>query len=185
MKAVRSCAVCGKKHFKFELIRLVRNQSGKIFVDPTQTAPGRGAYICPELACTERLGKRKELDRAFRTRVDAELYEKIRPELENMVKSTKIFSFVGLAFRAGKVAVGTAAVEEALHKKRAKLLILAEDISVRSEKHFKNLTETTGIQILRTGTKTSWGKLFGRRELGVLVILDVHFAKGILEAEKN
>jgi len=102
-----------------------------------------------------------------------------------MLESTKIFSFVGLAFRAGKVAAGTAAAEEALHKKRAHLLILAEDVSANTETRFKELSEKTGIPILKTGTKAAWGAFFKRKELGVLGVLDTHFAKGILEAEQN
>ncbi len=100
-------------------------------------------------------------------------------------RSSKIESLVGLAYRAGKVALGTAAVEEVLQKKKAKLLILSADISANTENHFVRLLENSGSQLLKTGTKRNWGARFGRKELAVLAILDVHFASGILEAVKE
>lgn len=185
MKAIRSCVVCGKKCLKWGLIRLAYTGNGRIVVDVGQRLPGRGAYICPEQKCVQNLGKRRELDRAFRRKIEASLYETLRNELETVVHSSKVESLVGLAFRAGKVALGTAAVEEMLHKKKAKLLILAKDISTSTERHFGNLAENSGIPILKIGTKAAWGASFKRKELGVLAVLDRNFARGILGAEKS
>ena len=181
MKGIRTCVVCGKKRFKFSLVRLVRAASGEIAIDPAQTESGRGAYLCPDRECVNRLSH-GQLARAFRTRIDAEQTHRIRLELENLLGETKLFSLVGLAFRAGKVAAGTAAAEEAIQKKKARLLILADDISANTEEKFQRLAKSADIPILRAGTKASWGNIFKRDELGVLVILDSHFAKGILQA---
>ncbi len=181
MRAIRTCVVCGKKRFKFSLVRLVRTESGDIAVDPAQTGPGRGAYLCPDRECVNRLSYR-HLARAFRIRIDAGQTERIRLKLENLLGETKLFSLAGLAFRAGKVAAGTAATEEAIQKKKARLLILADDISANTEEKFQRLAKSADIPILKAGTKASWGTFFKRDELGVLAILDRHFAKGILQA---
>ncbi len=101
-----------------------------------------------------------------------------------MMRSSKLESLVGLARRAGKVAAGTAAVEEALLKKKARLVLLANDVSPNTQEQIVRLAETVGVSVLKTGTKRAWGTLFQRKELGVLAILDVNFAKGILSVKE-
>jgi len=36
-----------------ELVRLVRNPDGTVMLDARGSAPGRGAYVCPETSCLE------------------------------------------------------------------------------------------------------------------------------------
>ena len=48
-----------------------------------------------------------------------------------------ILSRVSMARRAGKLTPGSAAVREAITKKRAKLVLIAADISAKSEKEIK------------------------------------------------
>ncbi|MFL5320588.1 MAG: YlxR family protein [Myxococcaceae bacterium] len=61
----RSCIGCGAKRPKRELNRLVLMSEGQPALDTTQTAPGRGAYLCGE-GCLKAAIKRKALQRAFR-----------------------------------------------------------------------------------------------------------------------
>ena len=42
----RTCVACGSKKPKVELVRVARSPQGKVAVDTTGKAPGRGAYIC-------------------------------------------------------------------------------------------------------------------------------------------
>ena len=42
---MRSCVVTGEKCEKKELIRVVRDNTGKVFIDITGKANGRGAYL--------------------------------------------------------------------------------------------------------------------------------------------
>ena len=64
---IRSCAACGQRLPKRQLIRIVRGLSGKVDVDTTGKLAGRGAYLCnTELCWTEGLSKGR-LDRALRT----------------------------------------------------------------------------------------------------------------------
>jgi predicted RNA-binding protein YlxR (DUF448 family) len=49
----RSCVACRQVKSKRELIRVVRAPDGKILVDETGKANGRGAYLCRDRACWE------------------------------------------------------------------------------------------------------------------------------------
>ncbi len=74
----RTCMGCNSKKNKNELIRLVLNKSGEMFVDETGKAEGRGAYICNDIECLEKSIKTKRLERVFKTKINNQLYENIR-----------------------------------------------------------------------------------------------------------
>lgn len=74
----RTCTGCREKKDKKELIRIVINKQGEINVDRTGKMPGRGAYICDNVDCLEKAIKTKSLERSFETKIDEEVYEKLR-----------------------------------------------------------------------------------------------------------
>ena len=71
---LRKCTGCQEMKNKKELIRIVRSDEGA----------GRGAYICPSAECLEKARKSKGLERSFKSSVPAEVYEKLREELEQI-----------------------------------------------------------------------------------------------------
>ena len=77
---IRMCAVCRNHFDKKELVRVVKNKNGKIFVDTTFKAEGRGAYVCKNPECIARLEKTKALNRAFKCEVPAHIYSEIKGE---------------------------------------------------------------------------------------------------------
>ena len=66
---------------KKELIRIVKNKEGNIFVDKTGKANGRGAYLCDNIECLEKAIKTKRLERTFETAIDGKIYEDLRGEI--------------------------------------------------------------------------------------------------------
>ena len=73
-KPIRTCICCRREFVKSELKRIVATKDGKVFLDESGKANGRGAYICGEEACMQKLIKSKALDRAFKVEVPAEVY---------------------------------------------------------------------------------------------------------------
>ena len=74
----RTCIGCNSKKNKNELIRIVKNKEGKISIDKTGKAAGRGAYICDNIECLERAIKTKKIDKAFEMKINNEIYESLR-----------------------------------------------------------------------------------------------------------
>ena len=74
----RTCLGCNKAKPKNELIRIVKQSDGKIFVDKTGKAEGRGAYICNNVECLEKAIKSKRSSRNFETEINNEIYESLR-----------------------------------------------------------------------------------------------------------
>ena len=69
---------CNKKKDKKDLIRIVKNKANEILVDKTGKLNGRGAYICNNVECLEKLKKSKRLNRVFEINISDEIYESLR-----------------------------------------------------------------------------------------------------------
>ena len=74
----RTCMGCNQKKYKKELIRIVKNKNNEISVDRTGKKEGRGAYICDDVNCLEKLIKSKRLERVFEMSISDEIYESLR-----------------------------------------------------------------------------------------------------------
>ena len=77
-KPARTCIACNEKKEKRELLRIVKSKDGIIEVDLKKKKNGRGAYICKNEECLEKLIKTKKLEKVFDTEISSELYENIR-----------------------------------------------------------------------------------------------------------
>jgi len=65
---IRTCAGCGAKAPKPELVRYVLRDGAPV-ADPDQRAAGRGAYVHDDPACLERATRRGGFPRAFRAQL--------------------------------------------------------------------------------------------------------------------
>lgn len=74
----RTCIGCNSIKAKKDLIRIVKNKEGQIYIDKTGKANGRGAYICDNVECLEKAIKTKKLERTFETSINQEIYESLR-----------------------------------------------------------------------------------------------------------
>ena len=77
----RKCIACQDRDAKRDLVRIVKNKEGQIFLDKTGKANGRGAYICNCVECLNKAIKSKALSRAFKMEVHEEVYESLRKEI--------------------------------------------------------------------------------------------------------
>ncbi len=83
-----------------------------------------------------------------------------------MEKQQEILNFLGLARRAGKVSLGFDAAAEAVTKHKAKLIIIASDISERTRGAVLKNAETANVKVIVSAIPmenlgTAVGKLTG------------------------
>jgi len=69
-EVIRTCVGCRKRKPKAELVRIVRAPDGHVWADVSGAAPGRGAYVCRDVACFVAARRRGRLWRALRTDAD-------------------------------------------------------------------------------------------------------------------
>ena len=74
----RTCMGCNQKKDKKELIRIVKNKNNEISIDRTGKKEGRGAYICDDVNCLDKLIKSKRLEKVFEMSISNEIYESLR-----------------------------------------------------------------------------------------------------------
>jgi ribosomal protein L7Ae-like RNA K-turn-binding protein len=98
-------------------------------------------------------------------------YEKdnngLRPNTEK-----KVFSYIGLAAKAGFLASGEFMSEKAVKEGKAKLVIVAEDASDNTKKMFTNMCTYYKVPIYFFGEKTKLGHAIGKEFRASLVLLD-------------
>ena len=74
----RTCMGCNTKKDKKDLIRIVKNKENQISIDRTGKKEGRGAYLCDEIQCLEKIIKSKRLEKIFEMKISEEIYENLR-----------------------------------------------------------------------------------------------------------
>lgn len=79
---MRRCIGCMESKPKGELIR-VAFYEGKISLDETGRARGRGAYLCRNPECFDKAEKRRAFNRTFRSDIDRGDIEALMEEIRN------------------------------------------------------------------------------------------------------
>lgn len=77
----RQCMGCRERKAKRELIRVVRGTDGTVSLDFSGKAPGRGAYICPQMDCLKKALRSKSLDRSLEVTIPETVYERLEKEM--------------------------------------------------------------------------------------------------------
>lgn len=90
-------------------------------------------------------------------------------------------SYVGFAHRAGKTLVGTAACETGLKKRKLRLLLLQEGLSLASREKFIYMCGKNNVDVLTVNGYDRLGSAIGRKGIMVLGITDKAFADTIKE----
>lgn len=74
----RMCVGCREMRPKKDLLRVVRSPDGEVALDLTGKKSGRGAYICPDLACFDIALRKGLLSKALEARIDEQVADQLR-----------------------------------------------------------------------------------------------------------
>ncbi len=74
---MRTCVVSGDKLPKKELIRVVRNKEGEVFVDTTGKMNGRGVYLKKDQDIIQKAKESKILNRKLEVQVPDIIYDEL------------------------------------------------------------------------------------------------------------
>jgi len=78
---MRTCVVTHEKCEKKDLLRVVRNNEGIVFVDDTLKANGRGAYLKKDASVIEKAKKTKILDKTLEVEIGDNIYDELLSKL--------------------------------------------------------------------------------------------------------
>ena len=89
----------------------------------------------------------------------------------------KFMGMLGLAMRAGKLALGEGKGADAVRDGKAALLLLATDTARNTEKRFLNMTQFYQVPVLRPGDRAELGAAIGKDAAVDLAVTDAGFAE--------
>ena len=80
---MRTCVVTNTQYPKKDLIRVVKNNEGQVFVDTNGKANGRGAYLVLNEEVILKAKKTKALDRKLEVEIPDTIYEELLGLIKN------------------------------------------------------------------------------------------------------
>ncbi|MDE7310767.1 MAG: ribosomal L7Ae/L30e/S12e/Gadd45 family protein [Eubacterium sp.] len=97
------------------------------------------------------------------------------------MKPDKVLSMIGMAARAGNVASGEFSTERAVKNKNAYLVVLAEDASQNTKKHFKDMCSYRDTPYFEYADKKQLGNCIGKEYRASLAVTDENLAGAIIK----
>lgn len=95
--------------------------------------------------------------------------------------SKKIYSYIGLAQKAGRAVAGEFLTEKAIQEKRAELILISEEASANTRKKFIDSATYYDVPIYLFGKKEELGHAMGKEFRASLAILEKGLAAAIMK----
>ena len=92
----------------------------------------------------------------------------------------RVFSLLGLAAKAGRIASGGFSAEEAVKSRKARLVLIAEDAQANTVKKFTDKCTFYKIPFRFYGSKAALGHAVGKDPRACIAVTDKGFAESIL-----
>jgi ribosomal protein L7Ae-like RNA K-turn-binding protein len=93
----------------------------------------------------------------------------------------KIFQWLGLAFRAGKIVHGEEGVLKSIRSKQARVVLIADDASESTLKKFTDKCSFYDVPLKVALSRDRLGQAIGKPERVIVAVTDPGFAKRILD----
>ncbi len=88
---------------------------------------------------------------------------------------------LGLATRARLAVAGTEATEQAVHRQKARLVIIAEDAADNTRQQFLRQCQLADVPYRQFGSKAELGHWTGHEARAVVAIIDQGFASRLMQ----
>ncbi len=174
----RTCCGTRATHPETELLRWFEGPDGTVWPDVCRCVGGRGAWTLPTVEAITQAAERGGFARAFKNQVPRTGPEMLLSRaVERMTKWW--YNRMGLANRAGALAVGQASAREAFRDGRAALLILAHDAGSAAQQKYGTQAERKRVPLVIAHSGESVGASLGREFVSVTAVRPSPFAKDL------
>jgi predicted RNA-binding protein YlxR (DUF448 family) len=157
----RTCIVTRKAASPDELIRFVVGPDSAVVPDLKRSLPGRGCWVLADRTYVDRAASKNHFERAFKTKVN------VPPALGVLVDgllAKSALGALGLARKAGAIALGAAKVEASVRSGKAAAVLHADEAS---EDGVRKIAQARRAVLLADGPEIPAYKLFSEAELGL------------------
>lgn len=101
------------------------------------------------------------------------------------MQQDRILSMLGLAAKAGKIASGEFATEQAVKSGKAFLVLVSSEASDNTNKKFRNMCSFYQVPMYVYAPKEALGHAIGKQFRASVAVLDEGFAKSLEEKLKT
>ena len=157
----RTCIVTRRQSEPDELIRFVVGPDRAVVPDIKRNLPGRGCWVTADRVNVDKAAKKNAFARAFKAEVT------VSPDLGGMVDrilAKTALGALGLARKAGMVALGATKVEASVRSGAALFVLHAVEAS---EDGLRKITQARRATAYAGGPQIAAYKLFSEAELGL------------------
>lgn len=157
----RTCIVTKRTATPDELIRFVVGPDSSVVPDLKRSLPGRGCWVSADRATVDKAVAKNHFSRAFKRQVV------VPPDLGGMVDALlarAALGSLGLARKAGQVALGAAKVEAAVRSGKAALVLHADEAA---DDGVRKIAQARRATVHLGGPAIPAYKLFSQAELGL------------------
>lgn len=157
----RTCIVTRQRGEPDDLIRFVAGPDSAVVPDLKRTLPGRGCWVTADRVHVERAADKNLFARALKDAVT------VPPDLGGLVDALlakAALGALGLARKAGSVALGAAKVEAAVRTGKAALVLHATEAS---DDGLRKITQARRATVHLGGPLVPAYKLFSEAEMGL------------------
>jgi uncharacterized protein len=161
----RTCIATGETGAPERMIRFVVGPEGDVVPDLARRLPGRGLWVRAERAAVERAVTKNLFARAARNATGASV--KPAADLAERVERLlleRALADLGRARRAGRAVAGFVKVEEMVARRRAGLVVVADEADGDGLGKLEAAGRATGLPIARLGDAATLGGIFGREQ---------------------
>lgn len=96
-------------------------------------------------------------------------------------KNKKMFDLLTMCRRSGRMTMGFDSVKDSMTGHKAKLVILASDISAKTEKEIRFFADKTFTKVMKTEATIAEFEFGIGKKVGVIAVCDEGFAKKTAE----
>jgi len=150
---------------------MAASPEGVIIIDYNEKVPGRGAYICPEKECIEKLlkGAGGALSRALKQQVEPPLRDAFYKELTDKV-GKKASALLGMARKAGLAVYGFDAALGQAYKTPGGVMVVSEDLAENSRKRLFERMDGDNTLVFTFSDKEALGAILGSSPVGIIYV---------------
>lgn len=157
----RTCIVTRASAEPDDLIRFVVGPDSAVVPDLKRNLPGRGCWVTADRTHIDKAVAKGAFARAFKRQVT------VRPDLADLIDQLLVRSVLGslgLARKAGMVALGAAKVDAAVRSGKALFVLHAREAS---DDGVRKITQARRATVYQGGPALPAYKLFSESELGL------------------
>jgi ribosomal protein L7Ae-like RNA K-turn-binding protein len=155
------------------MIRMVKDPDGQVVFDVNSRLPGRGAWVCPDIACISKM-RPSSLGHVLRAEIHVPDPPLLRDRMGSALES-KCRNLLTIGRKAGQVVTGSQEVSDAHHQNRVELFLIACDASSRTVNRFQRLSGR--VPVGRLASRDRLGRWLGKRPLATAAVLDRGLAR--------